>query len=214
MSDDPPTVDSQNDVNAAVAQPTSLVETVLWAVRRDELSQRVDDGSLRGSTPARELEQDRLMRAEVAEAKHEPGRPHVEPPDPRRPGDHEPGSGSRVETARERAPVERVEPCAPPAPAGDEDHHAEGGEPRRLVDEQRDEQERGAEQLGNRRRDANGVCTGQAEAESGREKLRRTGARGPGQGATRSRSCSIRAGPMPGTASSSSTDPKAPCFRR
>ena len=60
---------------------------------------------------------------------------------------------------------------------------------------------------------ANEVGAREPEAEAEREQMR-PGAEQPSQGAATSFSCSIRAGPMPGMASSSSSELNAPCSWR
>ena len=46
-TDDPPLVDTQDDVHTVPAQPGSLVEPVLGSARRSHDHERLQDGSLR-----------------------------------------------------------------------------------------------------------------------------------------------------------------------
>src|SRR5262249_52051429 len=108
----------------------------------------------------------------------------------------------------QRAAVERVETGASPPPAECRGEHRDSGEPalRAREGECGDEPERGengqtAHPLEIRR--------SEPEAERGDADVRRSDT--IGHGTTRPRRFSIRAGPMPGIASSSSTEVNGPC---
>ena len=105
--------------------------------------------------------------------------------------------------------IERVEAEAAPPPAGKQEG---GGEDDRaaapLGERRRSERDRDDSDDGGRH--ANGQRSGQPGAQPGGEQMRRGHPRQELHRSTRSRSSASRAGPMPGTASSSSTEPKAP----
>ena len=77
-TDDPPVVDTQDDVDAVAAKPGSLVEPVLGAARRSHDHERLQDGSLRRCASARKFQQDRLAQRQPAEALDDGWRPNVE----------------------------------------------------------------------------------------------------------------------------------------
>src|SRR5262249_10873843 len=106
--------------------------------------------------------------------------------------------------------VEVVEARASPAPAdeGHDNRHAHD----RAHDSRGDDGRRdGRAGEADDRAEPGEIGRGKAEAGARGEAVARVEA---SHGATRSRRVSIRAGPIPGTASSSSTEVNAPCFVR
>src|SRR6185295_2772776 len=150
-----------------------------------------------------------------AEALDEGGRANVELAGMHRACDDQLCTFRRVDSRAQRTAIERVEAAASPAPAEQrEGAHDEqqalrpgdtkGGRPEQAGDDERDGTVH-PHRIGGR----------ETETDRSREQLR--GAADGDElahGATRSRSVSSRAGPMPEIASSSSTDPNAPCFWR
>ena len=141
-------------------------------------------------------------------------------------GDDHGGRRGLADVAGEHAPVESVEAGAPPPPAGEEQGQCQSGHaPARIGD-------RHGHDHGN---DGEHGCTSgnpagrggrQAQARAARENIGVAQEQAPtrsvetragfrhAHGTTSPRSCSIRAGPIPGTSSSSSTERKAPCSAR
>ena len=121
----------------------------------------------------------------------------------------------RVDPRAQRTAVERVETAAAPAPAEQREGARDEQQPLRPGDTKGGQ----PDQTGENERDGtvhpHRVRGSETQTDRSREQLR-----GPADGdelahgATRSRSVSSRAGPMPEIASSSSTDPNAPCFWR
>lgn len=109
--------------------------------------------------------------------------------------------------------VERIQAKASPPPAGEHESCGEDGcaatplPERHGAQHERDE----ANQDG---RPANGQRPGQSDAQARCEQVRRGYPRHELHRSTRSRSSASVAGPMPDTASSSSTEPKAPWASR
>src|SRR5262245_12439298 len=112
----------------------------------------------------------------------------------------------------QRALIECVEPYAPPPPAGQREHDPCGHEPRRRRHQQRDPNDRGES-----RRELH------RPAETEELRHGEPGERRPEQevcredtphGTTSRRRSARRAGPMPGIASSSSTEVNPPCCAR
>ena len=116
-TDDPPVVDTQDDVDAVPAKPGSLVEPVLGAARRSHDHERLQDGSLRRCASARQLQQDRLAQRQPAEALDDGRRANVELAGMHRARDDQLCTLRRVDSRAQRTAIERVETVATPAPA-------------------------------------------------------------------------------------------------
>ena len=179
--------------------------------RRLEDDQRIEHGADGWRTAERKLELDALADRQAAEAPHEARRADVEAAGPRRRRDDDGRSTGAAHFGAERAAVERVEAHAPPPPAG-------AGREERNPDEARagrSDAERSHDAEGDeeqKRMHAREVRRSEAEAERRRTEMRR--GEPHGHGTTRPRRFSIRAGPIPGIASSSSTDLNGPCACR
>src|SRR5581483_11248063 len=179
------------------AQPGALVEAVRGPARLLDERERLEDRALGRGAPERELELDRLAGVHAAEAADAPARALVVAAAANRRGDDHDGAARPADLGAERAAVERVEAGAPPPPpdggeagGGEDEPHGRGGARGRAGRERKPEAEAGRGEGG--RRD------GPAEA----------------HGTTSPRRFSIRAGPIPGIASSSSTERKGPCAWR
>src|SRR5882724_1666030 len=109
------------------------------------------------------------------------------------------------------AVIETLEPCASPPPAR---HDEQAGDRPDGTPGARGEADRRRASKRNERREADEIRERDPEAERGEQRVRRRAERGRDHGATRSLSWSSRAGPIPGTASSPSTEVNAPCFWR
>ena len=119
----------------------------------------------------------------------------------------------RADLTGEHAPVDGVEANASPPPGGREEADCQDGKPPAPGDDR----ERSEGARSNRHREArlpNDECPGDAGAQGGGEHVGSRRANRRPHGSTRFRSCSSLAGPMPGTASSSSTDVNGPCCSR
>ena len=208
-TDDPPVAPVQDDVDAAARQPATLVEAVLRTSRRRDGRTELQHRSLRRGAAERQFEQHALAEPTLVEAPHLGGKPERERRSAHRSGDDGCDRRGAADLRSEHAGVESVEPHAPPPPAAERERQRAGRQPRararRGADRQRHEHDR------TQRRRTNRVRQGQADARREHEQCR------PGafdQGNTTSRSCSTRAGPMPGIASRSSTERKPPCSAR
>jgi hypothetical protein len=116
-TDDPPVVDTQDDVDAVPAQPGSLVEPVLGAAWRSHDHERVQDRSLRRCASARQLQQDRLVQRQPAEPLDDGRRTNLVLTGMHRARDDQLYTSCGVDSRAQRAVIERVETAASPAPA-------------------------------------------------------------------------------------------------
>ncbi len=200
------------------SEPASLVEAGLGPSRGDRARPELEHRTLRRCAARRQLEQDTLPERDPVEATDvEPGHAPRTEIVRQRPVTTTCAAAGRPICADEDAAIELVQAKpAPPEPGGGE-REPDEGEPRR-----RSEAEGGGGR-GNRR-----DCSGQPrDREPVRE--REPDCRAPSarprpasldglpdadHGVTRSRSCSTRAGPIPGIASRSSTERKGPCAWR
>ena len=203
-------VAAQHDVDALPRQPRTLVEAGLGPARRDRLCAQLENCPLRGCALARQLEQDALPELQLAEALDLCRQTQCE----RRPADRARDDDARIralsdpfgqEAAVERAFAERA-----PAESDERERHSgESDSPQVTLDDR-------CEPSAGRHRQENGLRRpepdGRRETEArGRREERRPIRRDEAShGVTRSRSCSIRAGPMPGTSSRASTDLNGP----
>src|SRR5581483_4848783 len=212
VTDDLPAVDRQDDVDTLAAQPRSLVEAVLRPPGGLHDRKEPHDRPLRRRAAERQLELDALVESHAAKR-----------PEPRELARDERSrtclggrDGNAVfgpaDLAGERAPVERVEPCAPPpAPEPERDRCNEPEAP----DAPRHRERPGSGDRGEQER------SGTRQAHDVRERQPDNGGAGHdvrGQDAAHGMSSPFhsasRAGPMPGIASSSSIERKAPCCCR
>src|SRR5262249_43613515 len=215
MAGHAPPVAAQDDVNAVAPQPGPLVEPVLRPVRLHEDTEHLDDGTLGRRATARKLEHDRLDDCEPAEAHDAPRNANLETSAARRAGNDDPGAGGSTELGGEWTPGGGGEPGAPPPPARETERNGDEGRSldgvgTRCGGEACDDRNYGKAGTGH----PSDVCGRDSGAERTQQNVGKRGREPPGQGTTSSRSWSSRAGPMPGMASSSSTDRKAPCCER
>ena len=205
-----PGVDAEDNVDPVTAQPSPLVETVPGGTRCGELSERVQDRSLRRRTAWRQTEQHRLVRPQLAETQHAPFGADVEATAARRRRHDDADTFGGPDARRERTAVQRLEPGPTPPPA-DEQKSEHNAPQAPLAECGRDKRRCGKHEQ--QRTAAHRVRERKTHADSEGDRVRGTVCE-CGHGATSSFSCSSRAGPIPGTASSSSTDPNAPCCCR
>src|SRR5581483_8405725 len=189
------------------------VEAVRGPARLLDERERLEDRALGRGAPERELELDRLACVHAAEAADAPARALVVAAAANRRGDDHDGAARPADLGAERAAVERVEAGAPPPPpdggeagGGEDEPHGRGGARGRAGRERKPEAEAG-------RADPPEVGRGKPGAERRGEEVRRDGP-AEAHGTTSPRRFSIRAGPIPGIASSSSTERKGPCAWR
>ena len=211
MPEQTPPVAGQDDVDAVAPEPGLLVETVTGAAGKLRLCAYLEDAALRGRSAERQLQLSRFVEREQAEPSDAHRHLQVEPTPTRRcRHDNECCLGASDLQAQGTV-IETVEADTPPTPArqrqqaGDRPDGPPGarGQADRDCACERDEH-RQADEI--RQRDP--------EAERGEQRVRRREEWSRDHGATRSLSWSSRAGPIPGTASSSSTEVNAPCFCR
>ena len=179
--------------------------------RKLRLRAHLDYSALRGSTAEWQLELGGLVEREQPEPPDADWHLQVEPPAPWcRSYDDERCLGA-TDLGKQGAAIKSVEPSASPPPARqDQDApdcpdrlpRARGKGDRRSTTERHD------------RGQSDEVRERESQTERGKQGVRRGTERSRNHGATRSLSWSSRAGPIPGTASSSSTDLNAPCFWR
>ena len=230
--DAPAVVAAQHHVHAATREPAALVEAGLGPTRRDRPRAQLEHGALRRRPLRRKLEQHPLADAGRAE-------PHAPRPACGRrtaSGRQGPVTTTRADAGRaeplgEDAPLERVVPQRPPP----EPRRARGPPRRARACAGRVTRERRRARSRRHPRRATGGGRTQVEAampdarrprRAARASRSRAAARpvpvvrsrrrsrGRPHGVTRSRSCSMRAGPIPGTSSRSSTDRNGPCVVR
>jgi hypothetical protein len=211
-----PLPDREHDVDALAAEPSRLVEPAALVRVPGPLDdrERLQAGAL-GRSPARgEPEEDALADGRAAEPLHRPEGAQVErAPAGRARDDDDRAAGAPV-LGGEQAAVEGVEPGASEPEAGEREGRrrqgqtgtGRGGDRGRRQRDRRDghEDRRGPEHERG--------CEARAER-GGEDVMWIAGERGR-HGTARSRRASTRFGPIPGTASSSSTDRNAPCFSR
>ena len=206
---------AHDDVHAVTAQPRSLVEAVLRPARQPDLADHVEDRSLRRRAARWKSKQHWLANLVRAEAPHLRRHADVELRAPRRPGHgndrplggpdpreraalrssassralphHQPDERERDRRAQAASTPREEQPSTATRPSAGQDDHGRGARAQ--------------------------VRAGQPKAEAAGKQVRAR-AQEALHGAATSRSCSIRAGPMPGIASSSSSELKAPCFWR
>ena len=214
-ADHAPPVAAQDDVHSLTTEPAGLVEPVHGPTWADELAEDLEPGALRRRPSERQLEKHRLVDPQPPEPRDAGREAKLEAPSSGRPGDGDEARLRPPDAVREDAPVEVGGPAAPP-PDSCEDGGCDDEELRAFaLDEGRAGRGEGRRDGESRPRAAHDQRGCEAERRGGGNALgdeRRP--RRDAQGATRSRSWSRRAGPIPGTASSSSTELNAPCFWR
>ncbi len=209
-----PAVHAQDHVHAAAAEPGPFVEAVRRGARQGEDAERLELRALRWRAAEWKLEQNGFVRPKLPEAQHEPGRTERERPTPRRARDHDERPLGAPHFGEEDAAVESVEARASPPPPGESQGNGQEAEPpvgRRDA--------RACEQSHGCRRERDGRGTNRirgrySSAERAEEQVVREARTKICHGATSPRSWSIFAGPIPGIASSSSTDENVPCWVR
>ena len=197
-----PLVHVQDHVHPSVTEPGALVEAVLRSTRPLDHCEHVEHGALGRRAAWRQLEPNRLADPRTGETRNNTRCALLEATRARLAGDDDNGATRLADPAREHAPVEFVQPHAPQPPAGEQERQRKGERPRQRHHEER-KNEDGHDP------DTREIRQHEAAAERGGEDLWPAG-----HGATSPRKFSRRAGPMPDTASSSSTEPKPPCFCR
>ena len=218
---------SEDDVNPLPPQVRGLVEAAgsVSGRRESDDGGRHDQRALGWRPLRREFEPGRLVDSQAVDAEHAHRDVKAVPAAARRTDHHQAHGCARAGTGRESAPIEQLEPVASPPPAGEEQSPDERRRPPRSgYDREHGEHERADRGRSTRRR--GGERGREPKAHRAGEQVRgrnplEHGRRNPAAGRTDSthrstrglRSCR-RAGPIPGTASSSSTEWKAPCCRR
>src|SRR5438477_2772060 len=186
---------------AVPAEPGALVEAVARGARRDELTDASEDRALRGSALERQTQQDGLVDVKGSEAHDERCRAYVELPASGFRGHDDTRAFRGPEPRREWAPVDRIESQRSPAPSADQQHCPDdestisGKSSDRCDAEHRTPEERRGSPREIRQREP--------EREPRARSVSRVALQ-PAHGATQPFSCASFAGPMPGTASSSS----------
>src|SRR5439155_6605710 len=213
-ADDPPVVHAQDDVDPVAPEPRSFVEAVLRTGRSAQLSESIEHGALRRRPPALKLHQNRLAWTEICEPQDQPGLTHVESAAPGGARGDDGRSARGADARRECAAVDRIEAGTSPPPADERNRDCEENDPAYSSEHNGNGSEPCRKHQGKARLEPNGRRCCKAEAKRPGEELWQPPDHERVHGATRPWSCASRAGPMPGIASSSSTEPKAPCCSR
>jgi len=214
-SDGTPPVDPQDDMHPMAPEIPSLVEAMLGGARRLDLRQHIEAGTLGRRASESQLEQHRLSDRATLEAERSCRSPDRETFAARGCSDLDEHPTRAADVDAQRAAVDRLEPERAPGTTGEARCDANEQEAcRRARSRCSDDEENDHERW---------ERSGEAKRIGGREsRAQRAGGNVQGsaieaphrQSTTRSRSSSRRFGPIPGTASSSSTDLKAPCAVR
>ena len=214
-SDDPKSGCTEDDVSPLPLEVFGLVERAPLVPRpwRDNLHDDVDDRSLRRGALWRKVEARTLVDVKAAEAAYTHRDSNRELAPPRRSRDLRSHECRLPDVVRENACVQDLEPHAPPPPAGRTERDGER-ECAPLPDAGRDERDGARGGRENRCRDPKGKPAAQADTEGGGGEVRSWNPVAAPHRSTRGFNCSSRDGPMPGTASSSSTDENAPFAAR
>ena len=205
----------EHDVDALAREPRALVEAVLRGPRLRDANRRLED------RPARRRATDGQHEKHALTDALAPERPSSRRGRASSTATNEPVRPSRARRRRSRRAPRRgrsgeARPCAA-TPSRARRARAR----RRRAASRADAVERSAAAEGDRattprRRERQRDPDGEREPDARRcdEKRRPVELDDAPHGVTRSRSCSIRVGPMPGTASRSSTDANGPCSAR
>ena len=209
-ADDAPVGGLGDHVDPVTPEPGALVEAVGGRARQLQPRVELEDGALGRSAAERELEQDGLAGSKRAEPRQLRGHAQVEAARPRRPGDDEARRRALPGQRREHARVERVQAQASPPPAREQERERQQGDPGPRVGHERCRERRAdGEERDRERRHPRRVRQRQPGAGRAREHVG-IDEQHPSHGTTSPRSCSTRAGPIPGIASRSSTERRAP----
>ena len=212
-ADDPCRVRTQHDVDAASRQPRTLVEAGLGPTRRDQpRAHDLQHGAARRRTPAADLQQSALAHDEAGEATNLDRKTHGEGCRAGWPDHRDACTPGLTDPQRQHASVESVGSQRAPSQAEQSECHGacDHAAPTGRRDEHGDESRCGAGQWQSERH-GDPVSCGEPCAHSQHERGRPAIQNTPDHGVTSSRNCSIRAGPIPGTWSRSSTDANGPC---
>ena len=204
----------EHDPDSLTCKPRALVEAILLRPRLRDPDRCLQDGSTRWRAPDGENEQHTLADCLVPERTR-----HGD--DSRRPLGRARGcDGDELCSARladlvdEKARTKRVHAKRAPPEAEGCKRDTESHEPRDAVEHEHAPES--AEHECHRRGKRHGNPDRESEPDADRpgEQGGPVKRDGVPHGVTRSRSCSIRVGPTPGTASRSSTDANGPCSAR
>ena len=201
-------------MDALAREPAALVEPVLRAARLLDPDGRLQDCASRRRAADGEDEEDALLYLRATErARHRD--------DARRPrrgacrGDRDELSDARfAEVGREDALAERIHPQRSPRQPESGESDADRDEARAAAQHQRTPDCSQRNRSGHRHRNRGPDREREPDASRTDEERGPVELDDPPHGVTSSRSCSIRVGPMPGTASRSSTEANGPCSVR
>ena len=206
---------AEHDVDPLTREPRALVEAAVASLARlRDTDDRLEDGSSRRRPADGKDEQHALAERTPAKESNLRGNAHRPRGDARGTGDDDPHRPGLADLGRKRASGHRFETQrAPPEPRHGE-RDAERRHARAPV-EKRDPDDRGDTERDERNDSGrNPVRGGEPRAGRTDEQRRPVELDGSPHGVTSSRSCSTRVGPIPGTASRSSTDRNGPCSVR
>jgi len=206
--------------DAVLKDPASYIPPAKYpvihkaAVAACDANDGLDDGAARRRAADREQEQDSLPNARLTEAPHLGLHANGPRGGSRGADDDELRTCRLADLALERARSHGVEPEPTPPETRDDEDRSDRGDARSVC-------EHGDRRQSNPRSDGQldppeGDDVGDRDADAARTDQQRRPLvldHSP-HGVTRSRSCSIRVGPIPGTASRSSTDLNGPCSAR
>ena len=212
--DDLPAVDEEDDVHAVTSKPRPFVEPVLRSARGRHSDERFQDRALRGSPSKRQLQLHGLAQSSPRECRDDRRRAHVVLSAARRPGDGHVHAGGRLEVRRQGTAIERIETCTPPPPADKRERDGQQADTALPARDSRSAAEQRHQSDRERGLDTRDIRRREPKTERAGKELRPVHEQPLPQGATRPRRSSSRAGPIPEIASSSSTEPKAPCCCR
>jgi hypothetical protein len=211
---DAPLARAQKDVHAASAQERALVEIVA-ALGLSDLTEELELGALRRRPAGRQLQLHGLRNDSPSEAQDPRSDAHLVLRAACRAGHDDQCVAPSAHLTQENAAIERVEPRAPPPPPDEREGRREHDDSGRWAGNHGTRRDQGnAEGDDDHARAANGVGERQAADERPSKQVRPPVQKCARHGATSSVSCSSRAGPIPGIASSSRTELNAPCFSR
>jgi hypothetical protein len=206
-------------VHPLPAQVFSLVEAagVVGATRARDRCDDLEQRALRRRPLGGQVEASPLSEVDVPEAKDAHRNSRCELAPPRRARHLQACERGAAHLGGERAPVELCQPDSAPPPAGGGDRQGEGEravppKPNSACPESSGERGEAEMRDSYRKSESEPGAEGSGDDVGGRDPSRRhaNARREPTHSPTRGRSCSMRAGPIPGTASSSLTDEKAP----
>ena len=204
----------EDDVDSLTREPRSLVEAAFLRTRRRDPDGCLEDGSPRRRPPDRQDEQDALAHRLVPErARHgddarRPGRRSG-----RRDGD-ELRDARRPDVVGEDACAKSIHPERTPREPEHRQGRSKSGHPHASARQQHPGARSHREQEDSREGDRHPDRQREPDARGTDQQRGPVKRHGAPHGVTRSRSCSIRVGPMPGTASRSSTEANGPCSAR